>query len=120
MAVARSREVKIIRRRITANGTWNYQIGYPVGRMALTVKGVGSAATAWKVEVKGRPAATDSGTAISSTTTVIDDHTSGVEADGATVQSTNAGVLTNVDVVMSTINLGSASAIDVEIVICDY
>ena len=118
--VARTRDVKVIRRRITANGTINVHVGYPVGRMALTVKGVGAAATAWKVEVKGRPTAVDSGTAINPTATVIDDHTNGVEADGACVQSTNAGLLTNLDIVTTTLNLGSATAIDVEIVCCDY
>lgn len=120
MATNTNRTIKVIRRRLTANGTTNVHVGFPIGRMALTCKGVGAAPTAWKVEVKGRPAAVDSGTAVNPTATVIDDHTSGVEADGACVQSTVAGLLTNIDIVMSTLNLNTATGVDVEIVLAEY
>lgn len=119
--------VVVIRRRLTANGTTTVNVGMAINKMALTVKGVVAATnaaatpTAWNVDVKGRPVAVDTTTAVNPTTVSIDNHVSGTEADGTCVQSTATGVLTCIDIVLTSLNLGAtATALDVEIVLLGY
>lgn len=121
-------KTKVINLRLTANGTSTINLGdFAVNKMALTVKGVVAATnaaatpTAWNVAVKGRPAADINTTAVNPTAVTIDDHVSGVEADGACVQSSATGVLTVLDVVLGSLNLGAtATALDVEIVLLSH
>lgn len=118
MSIA-ARPIKRISRQITGAGTITVDAGFAVEKVALTVKGVGSAASAWNVSVKGRPWADDTSTADAAPTVTIDDHVGGVEADGACVQSAAVGVITNLDIV-TTVTLGSATALSVEIVLLGY
>lgn len=119
--------VKVIRKRLTANGTTTVSVGFGIQKMALTVKGVVAATnvaatpTAWNVAVKGRPTSIKSTRATQPTAVTIDDHVSGVEADGACVQSAVTTVLTDIDIVLGSLNLGAtATALDVEIVLLGF
>jgi hypothetical protein len=99
----------------TTNGTVELSVPFAVAKVSFTVHGVGAALTAWDLDVDGRAWRSDYIDAVE-----LDGHNNGVEAEGVVVNKDVTGVVTAIDVVMASLNLGSATAARVEIVMLGH
>lgn len=108
---------KVIYRHIdfTANGTETINIGDGIAAISFTVVGVGGTPTAWDLDVDGSIGFSATDTAVE-----LDGHNSGAEALGAVVNKTVSGVVTQIDLVMASLNLNGADSAQVQLAILTH